>query len=101
MKKVLLGIVIGAFAFHAYQRVTEPASASTHSVDPDVTPVERPEAAQVETNADGSSFRCDGRTLCSQMRSCEEATYFVRHCPNVRMDGNNDGVPCEKQWCRN
>jgi hypothetical protein len=35
------------------------------------------------------------------MKSCEEATYFLRHCPNVQMDGNNDGVPCERQWCGN
>ena len=46
-----------------------------------------------------SSFKCDGRTHCSQMTSCEEATFFLRNCPNVKMDGNNDGVPCEKQWC--
>jgi hypothetical protein len=44
-------------------------------------------------------FSCDGRTYCSQMTSCEEATYFLQHCPGVKMDGNNDGIPCEKQWC--
>lgn len=43
--------------------------------------------------------RCDGRTHCSQMRSCAEATYFLQHCPNTQMDGDNDGVPCERQWC--
>ncbi len=46
-----------------------------------------------------SAFRCDGRTHCSQMTSCAEAEYFLRNCPNVRMDGNNDGEPCEQQWC--
>ena len=46
-----------------------------------------------------SQFTCDGRTHCSQMRSCAEATYFIQHCPNTKMDGNNDGVPCERQWC--
>lgn len=45
------------------------------------------------------SFQCDGRTHCSQMKSCEEAEYFLTHCPNVQMDGNNDGEPCERQWC--
>ena len=45
-------------------------------------------------------FKCDGRTYCSQMTSCAEATYFLRNCPGVKMDGNNDGVPCEQQWCR-
>ncbi|WP_408936563.1 excalibur calcium-binding domain-containing protein [Desulfobulbus sp.] len=24
----------------------------------------------------------------------------MRNCPGVKMDGNNDGVPCERQWCR-
>jgi endonuclease YncB( thermonuclease family) len=47
-----------------------------------------------------AAYRCDGRTHCSQMRSCEEATWFLQHCPGVKMDGNDDGVPCEKQWCR-
>lgn len=42
---------------------------------------------------------CDGRTRCAQMTSCEEATWFLRHCPGVQMDGDHDGVPCERQWC--
>lgn len=46
------------------------------------------------------SFSCDGRTYCSQMTSCAEATFFLRNCPGVKMDGNHDGVPCEIQWCR-
>lgn len=46
-----------------------------------------------------SSFRCDGRTRCTQMTSCAEATYFLNHCPGVKMDGDNDGIPCEDQWC--
>lgn len=46
-----------------------------------------------------SRFQCDGRTYCSQMTSCAEATFFVRNCPNTEMDGNGDGVPCESQWC--
>ncbi|WP_372393285.1 excalibur calcium-binding domain-containing protein [Xanthomonas sp. NCPPB 3582] len=43
---------------------------------------------------------CDGRTQCSQMRSCADATYVLQHCPNTQMDGDGDGVPCEQQWCR-
>ena len=48
-----------------------------------------------------NSYRCDGRQYCSQMRSCDEAKYFLKHCPDVKMDGNHDGVPCEAQWCGN
>jgi hypothetical protein len=47
-----------------------------------------------------SLFSCDGRTHCSQMTSCAEATYFLKNCPGTQMDGNRDGVPCEQQWCR-
>lgn len=44
-------------------------------------------------------YRCDGRTHCSQMTSCAEATYFLKHCPGVKMDGDGNGIPCERQWC--
>ena len=45
------------------------------------------------------AYRCDGRTFCSQMKSCAEAMWFLKNCPGVKMDGNRDGVPCESQWC--
>jgi len=47
-----------------------------------------------------NQFRYNGRTHCSQVTSCDEAKFFLRNCPGVKMDGNNDGVPCERQWCR-
>ena len=46
-----------------------------------------------------SGFSCDGRQYCSQMKSCAEAKYFLANCPGVRMDGDKNGIPCEKQWC--
>ena len=46
------------------------------------------------------SARCDGRKRCAQMRSCEEATWFLKNCPGVEMDGDGDGMPCERQWCQ-
>ncbi len=44
-------------------------------------------------------FNCDGRSHCSQMNSCEEATAFLHHCPGMEMDGDGDGIPCEQQLC--
>ncbi|WP_076495949.1 excalibur calcium-binding domain-containing protein [Neptunomonas antarctica] len=44
------------------------------------------------------SYTCDGRQHCSQMRSYEEAKYFISHCPNTKMDGDHDGIPCERQF---
>ncbi|MCP3933591.1 MAG: cold shock domain-containing protein [Bacteroidetes bacterium] len=48
---------------------------------------------------DFSGFRCEGKQYCSQMTSCKEARFYLKNCPNVKIDGNNDGIPCEKQWC--
>jgi hypothetical protein len=45
-----------------------------------------------------TSFECDGRQHCSQMSSYQEAKYFLQHCPNTKMDGDNDGIPCERQF---
>jgi len=60
------------------------------------SPVEAEEAPYAPARA---TYRCDGRQHCSQMHSCEEATYFLQHCPDVVMDGDGDGIPCESQWC--
>ncbi|TXJ09493.1 MAG: excalibur calcium-binding domain-containing protein [Acinetobacter sp.] len=61
--------------------------------------IQQQQPRQAQPSA-SSAYRCDGRTHCSQMTSCAEATYFLRNCPNTQMDGNGDGIPCEKQWCR-
>ena len=57
--------------------------------------VELPIPQALPTN----NFQCDGREYCSQMTSCEEATYFLNNCPAVKMDGDYDGIPCESQLC--
>ena len=62
------------------------------------TPQSAYEAPSSDAEAPGP-FHCDGRTHCSQMTSCAEAEFFLNNCPNVKMDGNHDGVPCERQWC--
>lgn len=41
------------------------------------------------------TFDCKVRkTTCKQMLSCEEATFYLQNCGVSRLDGNNDGVPC-------
>ena len=44
-------------------------------------------------------YHCSGKIYCSEMTSCEEAVYYQVNCPNTKMDGDNDGIPCEKEWC--
>lgn len=55
---------------------------------------------QPKKSTPSTVYQCDGRQYCSQMHSCEEAKYFIRHCLHTKMDGDGDGVPCEQQWCR-
>lgn len=82
-----IAVVLGALAWRALpprRAVAAPAAGLP----------ERP-----VVDAEAANRRCDGRTRCAQMASCEEATWFLKNCPGVEMDGNHDGVPCEKQWC--
>lgn len=79
---------LGWYGYGAYQRQ---ASVRAQPVR-DVVPA----ASEVQP---AGSFRCDGRTHCSQMSSCTEAKYFLKNCAGVQMDGNHDGIPCEQQWC--
>jgi endonuclease YncB( thermonuclease family) len=68
-----------------------PVAVAPAAAPPGAEPAAAPVAA--------APVRCDGRTRCTQMRSCAEATWFLRNCPGVEMDGDHDGVPCERQWC--
>ena len=45
------------------------------------------------------SYACKGKTLCTEMVSCDEARYYLKYCPDVAIDGDGDGLPCEEQWC--
>ncbi len=81
-------VALGAYAYQQYDRRRMPVLPPT----PLVSPAKDPFAP--------ATYRCDGRTFCSQMTSCAEATFFLKTCPGTKMDGNHDGVPCEKQWCQ-
>jgi hypothetical protein len=71
----------------------------TESIDTSITVVKSPHQGLAEPSKDYGNMKCDGRRYCSQMKSCDEAVFFIKNCPNTAMDGNNDGVPCQKQWC--
>ena len=44
--------------------------------------------------------RCGTKRFCRDMRTCGEALAFLRQCGVASMDGDEDGVPCEKDLCR-
>ncbi len=43
-------------------------------------------------------FQCLGKVWCSEMSSYGEAMFYLRNCPGTKMDGDNDGIPCEQQF---
>lgn len=45
-------------------------------------------------------FQCQpSKSSCSQMTSCAEAFFHQERCGVSEMDGDRDGIPCERQWC--
>lgn len=57
------------------------------------------DVAQPHVSADHQNFQCRGKSKCSEMVSCDEAVYYLKHCPGTVMDSDGDGMPCEDQWC--
>ena len=81
LKKIVIIIV---FAIGAYQFANKGLLFSTTR-----NPINASYPAEVY------KFNCDGRQYCSQMKSRAEAEFFIRNCPNTKMDGDHDGIPCE------
>ena len=84
LRNILLLIAASAAAWHYYgvNRATFTLARSS-----------------AETETAVVQFRCADKTHCSQMVSCEEATFYLRNCPGVQIDGDGDGKPCESQLC--
>ena len=92
---LLAAVSAQGHALDTSRRTTETSPQGT----PTTTRSNPPPSYQRNSEAVGQ-YKCDGRTHCSQMTSCAEATYFLKNCPGVKMDGDNDGIPCEEQWCK-
>jgi hypothetical protein len=84
---LLLAAIVGVVAWYSKKQEAQDL-VRPHDAQSEPLLVERSE-----------TFRCEGKTRCSQMSSCEEATFYLQHCPGTEMDGDKDGVPCESQHC--
>lgn len=96
LQKVLSLLFVGVIGWYGYQKY-ERYKVRAHDIQPQVQQEVGLQPAIAA--AKEAQFRCDGRTHCSKMTSCEEAKYFLNNCPNTEMDGDGDGIPCEKQLC--
>ncbi|MCP3128401.1 excalibur calcium-binding domain-containing protein [Shewanella sp. KJ2020] len=95
---LLIIIAIGVFGFKKYQAFNE---APVVNEAPVLTYDEIEQSPVYQEKIPATpQFQCEtGKTHCSHMRSCAEATFYIQNCPNTQMDGNGDGIPCERQWC--
>ncbi len=89
---LILLVIIGTAGYAGFDNWRSRQAVETGHTEDIVAPV-------YETQDTAMQYQCDGREHCSEMTSCEEAKFFIRNCPNTKMDGDYDGVPCESQWC--
>ncbi len=59
----------------------------------------KPQDSSTEQTGQAQEFRCTGKVYCSEMGSCQEALFYLKNCPGVKIDGDGDKIPCEKEWC--
>ncbi len=59
-----------------------------------------PAAPEVAPMSVAQSWSCNPRKTCGRINSCQEAIWYHRNCSwGGRLDGDNDGIPCES-LCR-
>lgn len=95
MKEKIIILIIVVAGLQIYERFSVPSVTSNdHELSDTSTEMISETSSSFEFD-----YSCDGRQHCSEMSSCEEATFFIRNCPNTKMDGDHDGIPCESQHC--
>ncbi len=82
---VLIGVVI----VFVYSKVSKEKNIVENIKVPTV---EKQPIVQIE------QFQCEGKVWCTQMSSYDEALFYIRNCPGTNMDGDGDGIPCERQF---
>ena len=100
MQKLVIIAIVCLAGWYGYNKYQAQARVESVRQNKSQSPAQPPRSTLQSESIRKTTYSCDGRTHCSQMISCAEATYFLKNCPGAKMDGNNDGVPCEQQWCR-
>jgi endonuclease YncB( thermonuclease family) len=73
--------------------------AGNRSPDPALTALPGAALGISASRSASAGGQCGTKRYCRQMNSCEEALFHLRTCGVRSMDGDGDGVPCEK-LCR-
>ena len=98
LQGAILVAIIAALAWTAYRHYLKVSFGSQPRSELAV-PAAEPQSTGSWSPSTPSAYQCNGRTMCSQMTSCAEATWVLKNCPGTKMDGDGDGIPCEQQLC--
>lgn len=95
----LLKVFIGLFIFFIFLAFLKPLLSGIYDREILKRRIAKPveKTSSTKTNS-VSQYRCDGRVHCSEMKSYDEAVFFINNCPETKMDGDMDGIPCERQF---
>ncbi|MBG9990164.1 cold shock domain-containing protein [Pseudoalteromonas sp. NZS37] len=93
--KVASIALIAALCFYAINKYNTHSSSQTPVITNDDLATFDEKYPKLVIPKSTQNFTCDGRQYCTEMRSREEAVFFINNCPNTKMDGDGDGKPCE------
>ena len=94
--KVASIALIAALCFYAINKYNTHSSSQTPVIFNDDLTTFDEKYPKLVIPKSTQNFTCDGRQYCTEMRSREEAVFFINNCPNTKMDGDRDGDPCER-----
>ncbi|AVA33932.1 hypothetical protein RN01_08030 [Cupriavidus sp. SHE] len=102
MRKLILVAALCAAGYYYYQHDRQARLlAATETVVATETVAAEPSApiSLSRSNPAVQSFSCQGKTRCNEMTSCDEAKFYLQNCPGTKIDGDGDGIPCERTLC--
>jgi hypothetical protein len=73
-----------------------PAAEADAGADPSLNLTGADGAIAEDDRAESDEFKCSGKRTCKQMASCDEAKFYLSKCGVKSLDGDRDGVPCNR-----
>jgi endonuclease G len=83
-------------AKHNAMRLPEPSGKHNNTPRDINAPIPTLYKASQSTPSVTNTQECKGKKTCREMSSCEEAKFYLNNCGVTRIDGDGDGIPCEK-----
>ena len=100
MKRIIVLVLLAAVAWFVWGKYQERVRAERAAEITRQAATKKALPTAGTGNAGVSFFSCDGRNICSQMKSCEEARFFIKTCPGFNSGVFGEEANCEQHWCK-